>query len=314
MDKLEIKSLPLQVDDLSKDKRTAVIAHAAYDNIDLVGDICRPGMFNKSWAEHKSDVKFLIDHDNAQKPGIVTDLFETKSHAMTAVKFGNYTLGNDTLEMLDMGVIDSASFGFKAIKANKLEVKGKKVRELKEVYHGESTLCYGEFPINPETKIVSLTKSFSDLALELKALGGDEQSLLRNLIDGAHSSMEAAVNFSKTVDPKSDLYNWISYFISRQADSIGSMRGQLQWGTRDMKSMKERIVKLEKFCRDSSASDECIQTILLEAKALTDIVSQFDTADTSEIEKPAASAEGNTTVSDEILATLKLLNLKAALS
>src|ERR1700744_6228635 len=149
VDKLEYKSIPLAVDDLSKDKRTAVFAHATYDNIDRVGDICRPGMFNKSWAEHKSEVELRIDHKRGQRPGVVEDLWETKSKAFTKARFGNYTLGNDTLEMLDMGIIDTASFGFGTVKANKLEVKGKKVRELKEVYHAESTLVKDTLPVNP---------------------------------------------------------------------------------------------------------------------------------------------------------------------
>lgn len=268
-------------------------------------------MFNKSWAEHKSDVKFLVDHDMSQKPGVVTDLWETKSHAITKVKFGNYTLGNDMLEMLDMGVVDSASFGFHAVKSNKMEVKGKKVRELKEVYHGETTLVHGDIPINPDAKIISVTKSFSGLELEFKSLKPNEQALLKTLVDGAHSNMESAVNFSKNCDPSSDLYNWISYYISRQSDAIGSMRSQIQYGSRDMKSMKSRVDVLEKFCRDSQASDECIQQILLEAKALKDIVSQFDTADTRDMGEPAASGEGSANQSD-IVARLKLLNLQMA--
>lgn len=312
MDKLEYKSIPLSVDDLSKDKRTAVFAHATYDNIDRLGDICRPGMFTKSWLENKSDVKLMIDHKRGQQPGIVEDLWETKSQAFTKAKFGNYTLGNDTLEMLEMGIIDSASFGFKAIKAPKLEVKGKKVRELKEVYHGESTLVYETIPINPESKVLLVNKSFDGLALELKSLSNDEQGLLRRLIDGSHANMEAAVNFSKTIDPSSDLYSWITYFISRQADAIGSMRDQLRWGSKEMKSMKERADKLEKFCRDSNASDECIDTILQEAKALNNIVAQFDTANTHD-DEPGASGEGNANESDSV-AILKLLNSKISMS
>ena len=307
MDKLETKTFPLQVDDLSKESRTAVFAHATYDNIDRAGDICRPGMFTKSWQEHKADVKFCIDHDMAQKPGIVLDLFETKTQAMTKVKFGNYTLGNDTLEMLDMGVIDSASFGFKAIKAPKMEIKGKKIRELKEVYHGESTLAYGLPPINPLSKVVMVTKAMNDVALEIKALGVDEQSFLKQLLDGSHSNMEKAVNFSKNLDQKSDLYTWIMYYISRQADGISGMRDQLKWNSKEIKAMKDRADVLEKFCRNSNTSDDCIEHILQESKALNTLISQYDTADTHD-DEPDASDE------NEVLTRIKLLTAQTSLS
>jgi len=70
MRKLEYKSLPLQLTDLSTEHRTAVIAHAAYDNIDRLGDVSRKGMFNKSWAENKGDIGFYLDHKASQQPGI----------------------------------------------------------------------------------------------------------------------------------------------------------------------------------------------------------------------------------------------------
>lgn len=314
MDKLEYKALPLQVDDLSKEKRTAVIAHATYDNIDRLKDICRPGMFNKSWSEHKADVRLLVDHDPAQKPGKVLDLWETKSQAFTQAKFGNHTLGNDILEMLDMGIIEGASFGFKAIKANKLEIKGVKVRELKEVYHGETTITNALPPVNAQSRVVLINKAMDDLGLEVKALGTDEQLLLKKLLDGSHSNMEAAVNFSKTIDPKSDLYSWIGYYISRQADGISSMREQLKWGSKELKAMADRANKLEKFCRNSSASDECIERILEEAKALNNI-SQDDTANTLD-EEPDASDndEMDEDATSTILTQIKFLHAKTSLS
>lgn len=245
MDKLEFKALPLTVEELSKESRTVVFAHAAYDNIDRVGDICRPGMFEKSWKENKADVKFYIDHDPAQKPGKVVDLWETKTAAFTKAKLGNYTLGNDTLEMLDMGIIDSASFGFKAIKSNKLIVKGRNIRELREVYHGESTLANALPPINPMAKVMLVNKAGEPLLFELKA----------------------------------------------------------------------RLEKLEKFCRNTTASDDCIQKVLLEVKAIYNLISQDDTADTHDDEPDASdSDEMNEDEQSNILTQIKLIHAKTVLS
>lgn len=242
MDKLEHKSLPLQIDDLSRESRTAVIAHATYDNIDRVGDICRPGMFNKSWSESKADVKLYVDHDAGQKPGKVLDLWETKAQAFTKVKFGKHTLGNDILEMLDDGIIEGASFGFKAIKAPTLEVKGRKIRELKEVYHGETTLCNALPPINPQSKVILVTKAGEPLLFELKA----------------------------------------------------------------------RLDKLEKFCRNTTASDATIKHFLLEIKAINNLISQDDTADTHDDEPDASDSDEMD--EDSILTQIKLIHAKTSLS
>lgn len=199
-------------------------------------------MFTKSWSESKADVKFYMDHDAGQKPGKVVDLWETKAQAFTKVKFGNYTLGNDTLEMLLDGIIEGASFGFKAIKAPTLEIKGRKIRELKEVYHGETTLCNALPPINPESKVVLVTKAGEPLLFELKA----------------------------------------------------------------------RLDKLEKFCRNTTASDECIQKVLLEVKAINNLISQDDTADTHD-DEPDAS-DNDEMDENAVLTQIKLLHAKTSLS
>lgn len=314
MEKLEHKALPLKIDDLDRESRTAVIAHATYDNIDRVGDICRPGMFSKSWNEHKGDIKFLIDHEPGQKPGKVVDVWETKSHAFTKVSFGKHTLGNDTMEMMDDGTIEGASFGFKAYKAPTMIVKGRKIRELKEVYHGETTVCNALPPINPLSKVVLVTKAGNPL-FELKALTTDEQSFLKKLIDGSQNNIEAAINFARAMDQNSDLYTWVMYYISRQADGMSSLREQLKWGSKEMKAMKDHADKLEKFCRNSNASDECIQNILQEVKSLNIIISQDDTANTLDGE-PDASVNDEMTEDDqmEVLAQIKLFNAKMSLS
>jgi len=78
--------------------------------------------------------------------------------------------------------------------------------------------------------------------------------------------------------------------------------------------MKARADLLNKFCRESNASDECIETILLEAKAMDNIVSQFDTANTThDMDEPGAS-EGSKTNEGDLIARLKLLNLQLSMS
>jgi hypothetical protein len=162
---------------------------------------------------------------------------------------------------------------------------------------------------------VLVNKAMSDFALEIKALNTDEQAFLKKLIDGSQTNMEAAINFARAMDQTSDLYTWIMYYISRQADSMSGLREQLKWGSKEMKAMKDHANKLEAFCRNSNASDECIQNILQEVKSLNIIISQDDTADTLDGE-PDASVNDEMTEDDQetILTQIKLFNAKMSLS
>lgn len=157
-----------ELTEMNKESRTAVIAHAVYDNIDRLGDISRRGMFNKSWNEKKA-IKFLIDHDESQQPGTVVGVYEDEKKAYTKVKFSESTIGTDTMIQMDEGIIRGASFGFYPVKFNRMEVKGKKVRELKEVWHDETTVTKRLGPINPLAGVVKVTKADMELLTEYKA-------------------------------------------------------------------------------------------------------------------------------------------------
>lgn len=166
----EFKSIALEISDVNKDRRTAVIAHAVYDNIDRYGDISRKGMFSKSWNEHKaSDIIFDIDHDKTKQPGKVIEVWEDEKKAYTKVSFGTHTLGNDTMLMMDEGIIRGASFEYITEKKSELEIKGRKIRELKEVRHLATTVTLALPPVNPLAGVVSVTKAQVDALKQFKA-------------------------------------------------------------------------------------------------------------------------------------------------
>ena len=175
---MERKSVTLELKDFSPGSRTAVVAHAVYDVIDRTGDISRKGMFTKSWQENPK-IDFLFNHKEDQIPGNAVKMWEDDARAYTEVKFGNWTLGNDVMEMAEAGVIRGVSFGYRAEKKNWIEVKGKRVRELKEVFHGETSLLT-VLPANPLTGVVSLTKDAAGILLELKASIETMEKFCRN--------------------------------------------------------------------------------------------------------------------------------------
>lgn len=231
---IEYKTLDLELSDLDKERRTAIISHAVYDVIDRFGDISRKGMFNKSWSEKKTDnIRFDIDHNPAQQPGRVIKVFENEKKAFTQVKFGSHTLGTDTMLMMDEGIIRGASFEFITEKKADIQVKGRKVRELKEVNHIATTVALKLPPVNPLAIVESVTKA----------------------------------------------------------------------GEINLHELKASIERMERFCRNSTASDDCIKDILNEITEVKSIISTNDTAYTQQATEPDASVK-------EFSNALQLLTLK----
>jgi HK97 family phage prohead protease len=233
---MEYKSIGLQLKDLDKSKRTAIIAHAAYNNIDKVRDISRKGMFSKSWQESKEDINLYFNHDDEQSPGKVLDVFEDSDFAYTKAWFGTHTLGNDVLTMMDEGIIRKASFGYITEKKNDIVVKGQSVRELKEVKHLETSVLT-KLPANSMAGIVSVVKSLTPY---------------------------------------------------------------------DLAELKTHIEIMEKFCRNTKASDESIKTILEQIVEAKVILSRYDTVDTQLITDESASVKDT----NDFVKQLHLLKLK----
>lgn len=182
MPQSEYKSLDLELSEMDKERKTAIISHTVYDVIDRAGDISRRGMFTKSWTERKAEnIRFDIDHDAGQQPGRVIRVFESEKKAFTQVKFGSHTLGNDTMLMMDEGIIRGASFEFITEKKSNIQIKGRNVRELKEVMHIATTVSLKTNPVNPFAGVESVTKSWAEInTTELKTRIDNMESFCRN--------------------------------------------------------------------------------------------------------------------------------------
>jgi len=315
LSQIEYKTIPLKLQDVDKSSRTAVIAHAAYNNIDRTRDISRKGMFKKSWDEGIEEISLYFNHDDTQAPGLVTGVKEDSEYAYTEAKMGTHTLGNDTLIMMDEGIIKKASFGFITMKSQPKEIKGQKVRELLEVKHIETSVLT-KMPANPKAGIVQVVKAFTGL-LEVKTLNDQEQAFLQAIIASGSKLVRQALDLADSLDPDADLYTWINYFIQQQSSWIGDAKSNLRWGRKDfeesMKDLKAHAENMDRFVRSTKASDDCIKQIEAELKSAQHIISLYDTATTHDANEPGASGQGNAN-EGEVLAALKLLNLKASLS
>lgn len=294
---MERKALSLELKDLDTGKRTAVIAHAVYNNIDRVKDISSKGMFAKSWRENKS-IDFLFNHADGDVIGNVKDVYEDESKAYTVVGFGNWTLGNDVLEMAEAKVLKGASFGYETIQKEFKTVGSQRVRVLKEVKHFETSLLT-VLPANPLAGIITLTK-----ALEEKQLTADEKATLMAIVQNDQLTLERLVQLSAIADISDDLYTWVAWNISRRAELLGSIRAELRYSASQARQLKQHIDVMERFCRESKASDECIKSVLNDIQDSKMILSQYDTALTQVAPEPGASRN------DSFHKQLLLLNAK----
>jgi HK97 family phage prohead protease len=249
------KAIDLSVKDIDLSKREAVIAFATYKSLDSDGDRSNRGMFDKSWRENRSMVRYFLNHDKKQAPGKIERLWDDDEHAYAQVKHGTHTIGEDVLKQLDEGIIVAASFGFDPIKYKDIKGKGK---DLKEVVHYEvSGLTH--WGAHSESGPVLVNKSLNEFNFRLKSLSQPEQDLLMLLIGNGMDSIRAAMDVAVQLDTDSDLYTFVMWFISRHAEQIGSLRSELRYGMKEQ--LEGQIVKMQKFIRNSNASDECIKSV-----------------------------------------------------
>lgn len=307
---LELKSLPLELKDLNKEKGTATIAHAVYDNLDRVRDIASKGMFTKSWKEKKManggyDIAFYRNHDEEQAPGKVINVFEDNANAYTEVKMGTHTLGRDTLIEMDEGIARNASFGFYTLKSQPIEIKGgRNARKLLEVEHAETSVLT-KLGANGKAGVIKVNKSFDGLILDIKSLTQPEQDFVKSMIGDHMDTLTKLSQFADGLDPKSDLYTTAHYWLGRVNDLVQDMKYQTKWNgpkeDLDRVGIKAHLEKLQKFVRNTKASDGSILEAEAEIKSLESLLEISNTADTSrDVDKPAASVDEVKALSDEL--------------
>lgn len=213
--------------DLSKsikdvDKKSGIVTgyFAAFNNVDLGGDLIEPGAFAKTIAERgpqgKNRVQFLNQHDSWQNLGKPHVLKEDSYGLYHESKISKTTLGNDTLILIEDGVLDSFSFGYRTITENRID----DVNHLKELYLYEGSIV--TFPMN-ESAILTGVKGMD-------------------------------------------------------ADKI-----------------ERKIKQLEKACRDTKASDDTIELLLITIKQLQQEIINISTT------KPDKSTSPGTVIKDAVL-------------
>lgn len=288
------KAIDLSVKDIDLSKREAVIAHATYKSLDGDGDRSNRGMFDKSWKESFNLLRFFLNHKKDQAPGKALKAWDDGDHAYTHVKLGTHTLGEDVLKMLDEGVIVAASFGFDPIKMKDIKGKGK---DFLEVKHYETSVLT-HWGAHVSSGPVAVMKQMGAMPFTLKQLSQVEQDLLMTLLANDMQSLQTALTVATDLEPSSDLYQFVMWFISRRAEIVANLRSELKWGMKE--KVEAQVLKMQRFIRNSSASDDCINDITKSLNILLNKNSDTALSTDTSLRKCPSCATYNPGITDDL--------------
>lgn len=147
--KSNVKMFPFEMK-LNETKRTIEGYASTFGNKDQVGDIVEKGAFKKTLAERAQRVKVLWQH--SEVIGKPLHMEEDSKGLYVEAYISKTSLGNDVIELVKDGVIDSMSIGYQVIK-DKYDTANKS-RLLKELKLHEFSLV--TFPANEMAAITNV--------------------------------------------------------------------------------------------------------------------------------------------------------------
>jgi HK97 family phage prohead protease len=154
---MERKTLEFKLTKFDFEGRTLEGYAAAFNNVDLGGDVIHKGAFTKTLAERGNKVKFLWQHDPGEPIGRPLFLQEDENGLFVKAIISPTARGNDALALLKDKAIDGLSIGYDAVKGGtefERAADGETVRNLKEIKLYEFSLV--TFPMNESATVTGL--------------------------------------------------------------------------------------------------------------------------------------------------------------
>jgi hypothetical protein len=164
------KSIELKETAIDMSART-IEGYAATWDLDQVNDIIQEGAFKKTIQEGFTSkrIKMLWQHDQAL--GMPTEMFEDSKGLYVKGKISRTQLGDDALELMRDGVVNTMSIGF-SIPKNKAGINENGVRIISEVKLFEFSPV--TFPANEAAHILAV-KSLHEQLVIAKSKGVNPQ-------------------------------------------------------------------------------------------------------------------------------------------
>lgn len=132
---------------------------AAYGNVDHDGDVLHPGVFAKSIKEGFPAGKIKVLWQHRDPLGMPVAMHEDEKGLFVEAKISKTALGDEAIELIKDGVVDSMSVGFRMVK-DKFDYDASGVRHIREGALVEFSAV--TFPAN-EQAIITGIKSLREM-------------------------------------------------------------------------------------------------------------------------------------------------------
>lgn len=132
---------------------------AAYGNVDHDGDVLHPGVFAKSIKEGFPTGKIKVLWQHRDPLGMPVAMHEDEKGLFVEAKISKTALGDEAIELIKDGVVDSMSVGFRMVK-DKFDYDASGVRHIREGALVEFSAV--TFPAN-EQAIITGIKSLREM-------------------------------------------------------------------------------------------------------------------------------------------------------
>jgi len=147
-----------QLKDFDLQKGQVAFYFSAYNFKDSDGDIILPGAFKKTFAENKSRIKHLYNHDRTLSPGVIIELGDDEkgAYAVSQLYKSPHVLGTNVQIEYESGGITEHSMGFRTIKEQYDKASGANMISEIKLWEVSSLTCWGANEKTPTIGVKNL--------------------------------------------------------------------------------------------------------------------------------------------------------------
>ena len=128
---METKNYRIKAKKIDRDQRTFSGYAAVFGNVDSYNDIIERGAFKKTIQERGDRIKVMYNH--MWMIGRVQAIEETAKGLYVECYISDTMRGNEVLTLIHDGAVDEMSIGYEPINSQYEDVKGEKVRIIREI-------------------------------------------------------------------------------------------------------------------------------------------------------------------------------------
>lgn len=228
----EIKNYFTEVKDVDSVKGIITLKHATWD-VDKGNDEIDPEAFSEQYKSvNPSDIGFLLNHHYDQPIGKTQKVYANKEGGFTVAKFGSDPLGQGALEMTMRKLVSGVSLGYVAERKEFVYKGSRRIRKIKKMMHGETSILVGKEPMNDNAGIV-----------DVKSFVHDRREYIANLENFCRTSRKAPDSLLKQLEyeVKEMKRELAEYTIDDFMDDCERLERRLEEERKDYRRIEKNI-------------------------------------------------------------------------